>query len=164
MRYPEMKLYSKRQKTVLILVMTIAFFTFYPFLGEHDFGEKEQMVTITNYVPQYNKTIVSVNLPQANYTYDIPHLPNLTITVPISQQTTQSESIKAIDYVNKIRADHGEKPIKFDLRAFNLGLARAKDMYDYGYLDHVNPTTGTCAYSMKSQFGFSDDEYVAENA
>jgi uncharacterized protein YkwD len=37
-------------------------------------------------------------------------------------------------------------------------------MDQYGYLDHTNPTTGTCAYSLKSQFGLSSTEYVAENA
>lgn len=84
------------------------------------------------------------------------------ITQP--QQTSIADSQQAIDYINTIRTNNGVKPITFDQRAFNLGLARAKDMYDYGYLDHVNPTTGTCPYSIKSQFGFADNEYVAENA
>lgn len=84
------------------------------------------------------------------------------ITSP--QQTSQDDSIHAIDYINTIRSNNGETPIKFDQRAFNLGLARAKDMYDYGYLDHVNPQTQTCSYSIKSQFGFAQDEYLAENA
>lgn len=84
------------------------------------------------------------------------------ITSP--QQTTQDDSVQAINYINTIRVKNGETPIKFDQRAFNLGLARAKDMYDYGYLDHVNPNTHTCSYSIKSQFGFSQDEYLAENA
>jgi len=55
-------------------------------------------------------------------------------------------------------------PIQFDQRVYNLALARVNDMDKYGYLDHTNPQTGTCAFSIKSQFGLTSNEYVAENA
>ena len=80
------------------------------------------------------------------------------------QQTTEGESIDAINYINTKRVANGKNSIIFDSRVFQLGIARAKDMYDYGYLDHTNPQTGTCPYSMKSQFGLSSNENVAENA
>jgi hypothetical protein len=37
-------------------------------------------------------------------------------------------------------------------------------MDKYGYLDHTNPQTGTCAFSLKSEYGLTSNEYVAENA
>lgn len=83
------------------------------------------------------------------------------ITSP--QQTRISDSQKAVDYINQLRTGNGEKPITFDQRVFNVALARAKDNYDYGYFDHTNPKTGTCAYTIKSQFGLTSNEDVAEN-
>ncbi len=37
-------------------------------------------------------------------------------------------------------------------------------MVEYHYMDHTNPITGTCPDNMKYQFGFSSNEYLAENA
>jgi hypothetical protein len=37
-------------------------------------------------------------------------------------------------------------------------------MYDYGYLDHKNPYTGSCPNNIKSKFDFDGKEYVIENA
>jgi uncharacterized protein YkwD len=78
--------------------------------------------------------------------------------------TSVDESMKDIDYMNTIRASTGVNSIKFDRRVYNLALARVNDMDKYGYLDHTNPRTGTCAFSIKSQFGLTSNEYVAENA
>lgn len=113
-------------------------------------------------------------LPNIQLPISIPiHAPNFTeitskpqkllqeVTSP--QQTSQSDSKQAIDYINTIRVSNGEKPISFDQRVFDVALARAKDNYDYGYFDHTNPKTGTCSYTIKSQFGLSTNEDVAEN-
>ena len=110
------------------------------------------------------KLPISVPISVANLTTIVSKPQQLLQEITQPQQTSVEESQQAIDYINTIRANNSESPIAFDQRAYNLGLARAKDMYDYGYLDHVNPTTGTCPYSIKSQFGFADNEYVAENA
>jgi uncharacterized protein YkwD len=97
----------------------------------------------------------------------IPSTPFTTIVatavnLPIS--TTVEESKNDIDYINSIRLSNGVNPIKFDSRVYNIAVARVNDMDQYHYLDHTNPSTGTCAYSLKSQFGLSSTEYVAENA
>jgi uncharacterized protein YkwD len=78
--------------------------------------------------------------------------------------TSADESMKDIDYINSIRASNGVNSIQFDNRVYNLALARVNDMDKYGYLDHTNPQTGTCAFSIKSEYGLTSDEYVAENA
>jgi uncharacterized protein YkwD len=78
--------------------------------------------------------------------------------------TSVDESMNDINYINSIRASYGVNPIKFDNRVYNLARARVNDMDKYGYLDHTNPQTGTCAFSIKSQFGLTSNEYVAENA
>lgn len=79
------------------------------------------------------------------------------------QETSIAESKQALDYINDLRVKNGQKMISFDQRVFNVAMARAKDNYDYGYFDHTNPKTGTCAWSIKSQYGLSQNEDVAEN-
>lgn len=79
------------------------------------------------------------------------------------QQTSKADSMKAIDYINTIRIANRQKQISFDDRVFEVALARAKDNYDNDYFDHTNPKTGTCAYTIKSQFGLGSNEDVAEN-
>lgn len=70
---------------------------------------------------------------------------------------------EALTYVNQLRQQYGKPAIAFDSRAFNLALARAKDMRQYKYYDHTNPKTGSCPDSLKTQHGFRTDEYLAEN-
>ncbi len=66
--------------------------------------------------------------------------------------------------INDIRVKYGLPEIPFDLRAYNLALARAQDHIKYDYsIAHTNPITGTCPDNMKRQYGFADHEYVAEN-
>jgi uncharacterized protein YkwD len=137
-------------------------------------------ITISPYftVPIQNFTSISLPklspLPKIQLPISIPiRVPNFTelaakpqqllqdVTSP--QQTSQADSKKAIDYINTIRVSNGEKPISFDQRVFDVALARAKDNYNYGYFDHTNPKTGTCSYTIKSQFGLVSNEDVAEN-
>lgn len=77
---------------------------------------------------------------------------------------TEAASKAAIAQINTIRTQYGISPITFDARLFALATARVKDMEKYHYYDHVNPTTGECADTMKAQYGLSPDEYAAENA
>jgi len=90
--------------------------------------------------------------------------PTIPVFVPSNQFTTMEESKKSIDYVNKIRSSNGINSIRFDSRVYNIAMARVNDMDKYGYMDHTNPQTGTCADSIKTQHGLSISEYVAENA
>ena len=80
------------------------------------------------------------------------------------QQSTEEQAINAIHYINKLRVQNEKNPINHDSRVYELALARAKDMYDYNYLDHTNPQTGTCPYNMKTDYGLKSNENVAENA
>ena len=77
--------------------------------------------------------------------------------------SSEDESKKAIQEINRIRKSYGKPPINHSTKAYNLALARAKDMNQYGYYDHTNPNTKTCADTMKSDYGFSNKEYLAEN-
>ena len=82
----------------------------------------------------------------------------------LPQQSTDEDAIKSIQYINQLRKQNGKEPIQHDSRVYQLAMARVKDMYDYNYFDHTNPQTGTCPYSMKSDFGLKSNENVAENA
>jgi hypothetical protein len=75
----------------------------------------------------------------------------------------EADSRLAISYLNSIRARYGKEPLAFDSRAYALATARAKDMAENNYIDHVNHATGSCADSMKADYGFGMNEYIAEN-
>lgn len=77
--------------------------------------------------------------------------------------TSIEESKHNLKYINQIRTEKGRSQIHFDERAYDLALARVRDVKEYDYFDHTNPFTGTCPYTMKSSFGFSSNEYLAEN-
>ena len=81
-----------------------------------------------------------------------------------NRSTTSEDSKKYIDYINSIRASNGVQPIRFDSRVYNIAMARVNDMDKYGYMGHTNHQTGTCADNIKTLFGLSNSEYVAENA
>jgi len=128
--------------------------------------------TFTN---NMNNALQSATNPGSNSQYVSPTAVPSTVGYVTIQTTHESlfnqptftsvdESMKDIDYINSIRAANGVNPIKFDNRVYNLALARVNDMDKYGYLDHTNPQTGTCAFSIKSQFGLTSNEYIAENA
>ncbi|MGA2914303.1 MAG: CAP domain-containing protein [Methanoregula sp.] len=105
----------------------------------------------------------TIQTPQTNIINSIGNA--ISNNIPSFQSfTSVNESMKDIDYINSIRASNGVNPIKFDNRVYNLAMARVNDMDKYGYLDHTNPQTGTCAFSLKSEYGLTSNEYVAENA
>lgn len=91
-----------------------------------------------------------------------PHILSAKPIVHAESDTDTSEY--AIDIINKIRSGHGKNPIVYDSRIDDLALARAQDMYRYGYLDHKNPYTETCPNNIKSDFGFDQNESLIENA
>jgi uncharacterized protein YkwD len=78
--------------------------------------------------------------------------------------TTSDDSQQAMIYLNRIRLSGGEPPIAYDPRAYQLALARARDMEQYGYLNYTNPVTNVSVSTLKERFGFSGDEMVLENA
>ena len=79
-----------------------------------------------------------------------------------SEPERKDETLETFAKLNKIRAQEGKKTILWDERAYNLSVARSKDMYDKEYFDHVTPE-GKCADDFKKGFGFKSNEYVAEN-
>ena len=78
--------------------------------------------------------------------------------------TTVGKAQKVLTYVNQLRAENGVSALRYDVRVYRLAIARVNDMDQYNYMDHTNPVTGTCPDSIKSQFGLSNNEYVAEDA
>ncbi len=78
--------------------------------------------------------------------------------------STEEDSVAAIEYLNQIRVQNGAMPIAHNSSLFQLALVRAKDMAGYKYLDYTNPFTGSCADSMRPRYGFGPGEYVVENA
>lgn len=78
--------------------------------------------------------------------------------------TSMDESKKDLDYINSLRKTNGVPPLQFDSRVYKIAIARVNDMDAYGYMDHTNPKTGSCADSIKLQNGLNPREYVAENA
>lgn len=77
--------------------------------------------------------------------------------------SSEDESKKAIQEINQIRKSYGRTPINYSSQVYALALARAKDMNEYGYYDHTNPKTQTCADTMKASYGFDPSDYLAEN-
>ncbi len=76
---------------------------------------------------------------------------------------TEKAGMEAMGYINQLRQHHGRQRLAFDPRVFTLAMARAKDMWEHKYYDHVNPKTGTCPYTMKGAYGLQNAEFVAEN-
>lgn len=74
-----------------------------------------------------------------------------------------ASALDAFDYMNQFRKENGRSELKWDERAYNLAVSRSKDMFQRNYFDHVTPE-GTCAKDMKSSYGFSASEVLAENA
>lgn len=85
--------------------------------------------------------------------------------IPIfkSESERKEECMVAFNRLNEIRGNYGKSTINWDDRAYTLAVARSKDMYERNYFDHVTPE-GTCVKDMKSNYGFSNSEYLAENA
>ena len=81
------------------------------------------------------------------------------VVIPSSEDLSK----KAVQEINTIRKKYGKPPINYSSKAYALAMARAKDMNQYGYYDHMNPETKTCADTMKFSYGFKDDDYLAEN-
>lgn len=99
---------------------------------------------------------------------DLKDLVTASVTVEkvnalVKHETTIEDSKRFIEELNKIRQKHGKKSISFDGRVYNLAMARAKDMAENHYLDHTNPETGECPYTMKAKYGIMTYEDVAEN-
>lgn len=78
--------------------------------------------------------------------------------------STPEDSQQAVIYLNRIRMGEGLSPLTYDPRAFQLSLARSRDMAQYGYLNYTNPTTGSSATTLKGTYGFSPNETVLEAA
>jgi len=75
----------------------------------------------------------------------------------------KKECMETFERLNEIRKSYGKNTISWDNRAYELAVARSKDMYEKDYMDHTSPT-GECPENMKKDYGFNSNEYLAENA
>ena len=166
------KTYRRKNKKIgitigVICALTVCFFLIYPNVAQTYITIPSQNFAQIQ-LPKFSD-LPNIKMPIAipnaisNFTTIATKPQQLLQDVTKPQQTSIADSQQAISYINKIRANNGIKPINFDKRVFDIALARAKDNYDYGYFDHTNPKTGTCAYTIKSQFGLANNEDVAEN-
>ncbi len=78
-------------------------------------------------------------------------------------ETSNDQSKESLLYINNIRKQYGKTALSFDDRLYYLAKARGADLDAYHYFDHTNPITGTCAWSMKSEYGLKSNENAAEN-
>lgn len=88
--------------------------------------------------------------------------PKIPILQEILKPDNEEASKTAFEYINEKRSENGIDSIQWDERAYNLALDRSKDMNNRNYIDHVTPE-GKCVVHMKSQYGFSGSEDIAEN-
>ncbi len=76
-------------------------------------------------------------------------------------ESNKAEAMEALDYLNKIRKQYGRSELKWDDGLHNLGIFRAKDMYERQYFDHVTPE-GKCVKDFKADYGLAEYN-IAEN-
>lgn len=81
------------------------------------------------------------------------------LTSPLENKQADQD---AFDYINRLRLKYGRNPLAWDERAYALAMARSKDIVERDYFDHVTPE-GTCVKDMKAQYGFRDQDNIAEN-
>jgi hypothetical protein len=75
----------------------------------------------------------------------------------------ESDSKKAINDINEVRKKSGLATLNYSAKAYQLATARAKDMNQYNYFDFTNPQTKSCTDTMKTGFGFTNEEFLAES-
>lgn len=97
--------------------------------------------------------------------YVYPEILGSEIFYPLGvKQTSKEESLQAIEYINELRIQSGKNQIKWDPRVYALAVAWTEDMFENNYLDHTNPITGDCPYSLKENFEIQSNEFVADNS
>jgi|TARA_Y100000310_G_scaffold51440_1_gene47405 uncharacterized protein YkwD len=88
---------------------------------------------------------------------------NFVQNLIVSAPEREEECINTFNELNSVRVGYGKKQISWDNRAYELAVARSKDMYERNYFDHVTPE-GTCVKDFKIDYGFNSYEVLAENA
>ncbi len=147
---------------MLILIPVIVAVLFLPEMIENK--EKEfielpsNLPSITTQISEPIKNIADTSVKEIN------KIQTKIQESTLPQQSSEEDAIKSIQYINQIRSYDGKNPITHDSRVYQLAMTRAKDMYDYDYIDHTNPFTGSCPDNIKSNFRLRSNEYVAENA
>ncbi len=107
--------------------------------------------------------IANIKMPEAIVVPEV-ELPNVDVSEIFEpEQTKVEESKQAIAYVNQVRNEAGKKSITWDSRVYELALVWTNHQYENKFFDHMDPITGICPYTMKSEFGLQKHEFVAEN-
>ena len=94
-----------------------------------------------------------------NQTLDKNNSPDANVVIVSSE----NDSKKAIEDINNVRKKSGLNPMNYSTKAYQLATARAKDMNQYSYFDFTNPQTKSCTDNMKTSFGFTNEEFLAES-
>lgn len=76
--------------------------------------------------------------------------------------SSESDSQKAVNEINSYRKANGKSPINYSTKTYQLAMARAKDMNQNNYFDYTNPQTKICVDTMKLEYAFKPNEYLAE--
>lgn len=76
---------------------------------------------------------------------------------------SKEDAQRTFAYINQLRQQYGRAPLAWDERVYALAVARLNEMNNMHYYDHTNPVTGNCPYKMKSFYGLTENEDVAEN-
>lgn len=91
---------------------------------------------------------------------------NIKVKVDEISEDLDSTSLKNVQKtfseLNDLRAEKGLRKIEWDNRAYEMAVSRSKDMADRNYFSHLTPE-GECMQTLKSQYGISSGETVAEN-
>ncbi len=114
---------------------------------------------VNNNIPPQANLVNTSPLQNNQFIADKDNAPDANMAI----LSSEDDSKKAIQSINEVRKKAGKSPLNYSSKAYNLAIARAKDMNKDRYFDFTNPKTKTCTDNMKLGFGFSSEEYLAES-
>ncbi len=74
----------------------------------------------------------------------------------------REECMEVFNHLNELRSQKNLRTREWDERAYEMAVSRSKDMFERDYFSHRTPE-GECMLTLKDQFGFRNNEIVAEN-
>lgn len=80
------------------------------------------------------------------------HLDGCKTTVLHDYTMDEARGKEALSFVNQFRQENHRTPLAFSKKAYELAAFRARDMYEYHYLAHTNPVTGSCSEDIRTDY------------
>lgn len=80
--------------------------------------------------------------------------PGDKVTVPLTEEKTESYEQQVITLVNQIRAKNGLPALKSNWELCRIARYKSQDMKDKNYFSHTSPTYGT-PFEMIRNFGLT---------